>query len=266
MQKTNPAKSRSHQYSRRIMLLILSLAGALTTSRASAQMVVIDPGNISTNQSGFASQLAKTIDQYRQQIEQYAKQIQQYQLQVQQYQQMLSSIENIPNNLSLAPNRLQPVTDTQSLIQGRCSSASGSAGLVSVVMNSMSSLMTQSIAQTQQMLCGQIVATQVHKYNVTVDMLNKLNGYSDQFAQLDGLMNFGSTQADTDRASTQVQKYGVAIATDLGNWQARMNADSAVISTLENQQSILGHIALDGSNSHLEALRRLRRLPQPSTE
>ena len=229
----------------------LLLACGVFAGNACAQWAVIDAGNIATNQQGFATQLAKTIEQYKQQIEQYTTQLQQYQTQLQQYQQMLSSIQNIPNSLSLAPNQLQQVTDTQSLIQGKCSSTSGPGGVVSSIMNSMSSLMTQSIAQTQQMLCGQIVTTQIKKYNETVVMLNKIQGYGSQFQQLDGLMGTGSTQADAERASTQVVKYSSAVATDMGNWQTQMNADDAVISTLQNQQSILGHIALNGSSTTL---------------
>lgn len=244
MKTTKTINAQARQLSVQRIIRALVLVCAFAVDPADAQVLVTDTASISTNQAGFESQLAKTIDSYRQQI-------QQYELQLQQYQQMLSSIQNIPNNLTLASNQLEHVTDTQSLIRGKCSGTSGPGGLVSTVMNSMSSLMTKSIAQTQQMLCGQIVTTQVHKYNATVDMLNKLNDYSGQFHQLDNLMNGGSSQADAERASTQIQKYNSAIDTEMGNWQAQMHADDAVISTLENQQSILGHVALKGSSTPL---------------
>lgn len=251
MQKTSPAQAQPHNLPAKRILFALSLACALTVGSASAQVLVTDSANISTNESGFASQLAKTVDQYTKQIEQYKTQIDQYTTQLQQYEQMLSSIENIPNNLSLAPNQLKEVTDIDPLIQGKCSSTAGLGGLVSSVMNSMSSLMTQSIANTQQMLCGQIVTTQVHKYNQTVAMLNKLRSYSNQFQRLDNALNTNSKEADTGRVAAQADKYNSAVATEMGNWEAQMKADDAVIATLENQQSILGHIALKGSNTIL---------------
>lgn len=254
MQKTNPAKPQSRRLPGKKMLLALSLACALAAGSASAQVLVTDSANISTNQSGFASQLAKTIDQYKQQIEQYAKQVQQYETQLQQYQQMLSSIQNLSNGLSLAPNQLQHITNTDSLIQGACSSSSGSGGLtglVSSVMNSMTSLMSQSIRQSQLEICGQIVTTQVAKYNSTVDMLNNLNNYGSQFQQLDNLLQGNPTQADAERAAAQVEKYNSAVNTQMSNWQTSMNADDAIISTLQGQQSILGRVALNGSNTVL---------------
>ena len=196
--------------------------------------------------------IGKLISQYAKQIEQFKKQVEQYTLQLQQYQQMLSSIQNISNGVSLAPNQLQHVTNADALIRGKCSGNSSPAGLVSALMNSMSSLMNQSITQTQETICGQIVTTQIKKYNETVDMLNRLHDeYGNQLRQLEHMAGKVNTQADSGRASTQVQKYSDAIATEMGNWQARMKADDAVIETLQNQQSILGHVALNGSSTPL---------------
>lgn len=195
--------------------------------------------------------LAKLIAQYTKQIEAFRQQVQQYQLQLQQYQQMVTSVQNIRSNLSLSSNELQHVTDVQSLIRAKCSGASGAGGLVSSVMNSMSSLMTQSITQTQKMICGQIVTTQVGKYNKTVDMLNELHRYAGQFHQLEGTVNTGNTQHDTEQITALVAKYTGAVNTEMSNWQAQVKADDAVISTLENQQSILGSVALSGSSTVL---------------
>jgi len=245
MHKTLSTRKSSRQDPRRHWLAVtMTFVCILVAGGVSAQVVVVDPGSIASNEQGFATQLAKTI-------EQYAKQIQQYETQLRQYQQMLSSIQSLNNGLSLAPNQLQHVTNTASLIRGKCASTSSPAGIVSGVMNSMSSLMAQSITQTQQMLCGQIVTTQIDKYNKTVDMLNKLNGYSNQFQQVESIARSISTVADSGRAATQVEKYSSAVATEMSNWQAQMKADDAIIETLQNQQSILGHIALKGSSTVL---------------
>lgn len=224
-------------------LLALGLATCVAAAgTAGAQMLVADPVSVASNEQGFATQLAKTV-------EQYAKQVQQYATQLQQYQQLLSSVGSLSNGLSLAPNQLQPVTDTAALIQGKCSGAASPAGLVSSLMNSMSSLLTQPIGQTQQALCAQIVSVQIDKYNRTVDLLDRLHGYAGQFQQLEDIASAISTLADTGRVSTQVQKYASALDTDMGGWQAQMQADDAIIATLQNQQAILSRLALKGSNT-----------------
>lgn len=224
------------------LVIVMTVACFMFSGSALAQGVVVnDP-----------TAIGKLISQYGKQIEQFKKQVEQYELQVQQYQQMLSSIQNISNGVSLTPNQLQHVTNTAALIRGKCSGASSPAGVVSAVMNSMSSLMNQSITQTQQVICERIVLTQIKKYNETVDMLNKLhNQYGQQFQRLESLFGSGNSVADTGRASGQVQKYSDALATEMGNWQARMKADDAVIETLQNQQSILGRVALNGSSTPL---------------
>lgn len=254
MQKTSPVKSKSRWLPGTKKMVALALACAVYAGGATAQVLVHDQGILSANEEGFKSQLAKTTSEYAKQLEQFQKQVQQYETQLQQYQQMLSSIQNISNGLSLAPNQLQQITNTDSLIQGACPSSSGSGGLtglVSNMMNSMTSLMSQSIRQSQLQICGQIVTTQVAKYNSTVDMLNNLHDYGSQFQQLDNLLQGNPTQADAERAAAQVEKYNSAVNTQMSNWQASMKADDAIISTLQGQQSILGRVALNGSNTVL---------------
>lgn len=251
MQKSNRANSSFRRLVRLNAWAVLSLACVVYAGGASAQVLVHDQGVITGNQEGFQSQLAKTVSQYEKQIQQFKTQVDQYTTQLQQYEQMLTSIMNISNNLSLAPNQLQEVTDIDPLIQGKCSGAAGVGSLVSSVMNSMSSLMTQSITETQKMICAQIVTTQVHKYNQTIEMLNKLQGYSAHFKVIDDALTTNDKSGDREQVTAQAANYNNAVATDMGNWKAQMEADDAVISTLENQQSILGHVALKGSSTVL---------------
>lgn len=224
------------------LVIVMTVVCATFAGSAIAQGVVTnDP-----------TAIGKLIAQYSKQLEQFRQQVQQYQLQLQQYQQMLSSLQNIPNKVSLASNKMEHVTNTEALIRGKCSGASGVAGLVSTVMNSMSSLMSKSITQTQQMLCEQIVLTQIEKYNETVDMLNNLHDkYGNQLEQLENVFGKSASMADSGRASGQAQKYSDGLATEMSNWQARMNAYDAAIDTLQNQQSILAHVALKGSSTPL---------------
>ena len=221
----------------------LALPFALFVGSVNAQWHVVDETAVSTNQKGFASQLAKTVEQYTTQLKEYATQLQQY-------QQMLSSIQGLTTGMSLKPNQLEHITNTEAIIQAKCA-GSGGAGVVNSLMNSMSSLMTKPIGETQQMLCAQIVIQQVQKYNKTVDMLNKLQGYSGTFQEVETAAKGVESMADSNRASTQVEQYSSAVQTEMANWQAEMHAADSIISTLQAQQSILGHIALKGSNQTL---------------
>ncbi len=255
MQKTSPAQSQFGHVPVKKMLVAMSMACVLSAGSVHAQVVVTDPVNTSANESGFTSQLAKTIEQFKKQIEQYAKQVEQYGLQLQQYKQMLSGIQNLSNGVSLTPNPLQHITNTQALIEGKCSSSSGSGGgvrsMVSSLMNSMASLMSKPITQSQQEICAHIVTTQIEKYNSTVDMLNNMTEYGNQFKQLDNLLQGNPTQADADRASAQVEKYHSAVTTQMSDWEAGMKADDAIISTLQSQQSSLGRAAFNGKPTPL---------------
>jgi hypothetical protein len=252
MQKSNRANFPRRRLMRLNAWAVLSLACLVYAGGVAAQVLVHDQGVITGNQEGFKSQLAKTISSYEKQLQQLKTQVDQYTTQLQQYQQMLSTIQNIPNNLSLSTNQLTHLTDTDALIRGKCSGTSSPGGLVSSLMNSMSSLMSQSITQTQQAICGQIVITQVKQYNDTVDMINKLHDqYGDQYQKLDSLFGSDNSMADSGRASGQAQKYSDGLATEMSDWQARMKADDAVIETLQNQQSILGRVAMRGSSTVL---------------
>lgn len=240
-------KSSGNNFIRRSILksgliIVMTTVFATFTGGATAQGIITnDP-----------TAIGKLIAQYSKQIEQFRQQVQQYTLQLQQYQQMLSTIQNIPNSVSLSPNQLEHVTNTGALVRGKCSGNSGAGRLVSTVMNSMSSLMTQSITQTQQVLCEQIVLTQIKKYNETVDMINQLHDkYGNQLQRLESAFGSSASMADTGRSAGQAQKYSDGLATEMSNWQARMKADDAVIETLQQQQSILGHVALKGSSTRL---------------
>lgn len=234
-------RPKAQRHARVAVAACVALALTLFAGSVSAQWHVVDDTAIANNKAGFASQLAKTIEQYTTQLKEYATQLQQY-------QQMLSSIPGLRTGMSLVPNTLQPITNVSSIVEGKCAGP-GETGGISTLLNSMSSMMGESISQTQQVLCAQIVTQQIDKFNKTVAMLNKLHGYAGQFQQVENVVNAMSTLADTGRASIQVEQYGKAVQTEMADWQAEMQADDSVIATLENQQSILAHIALKGSNS-----------------
>lgn len=238
-------RSKAKKYMRTRPMLTSSVAMVLVLFATSvdAQWHVVDDTAIANNKAGFASQLAKTVDQYTTQLKEYATQLEQY-------RQMLSSIQGLSTGMSLTPNTLQTITNSSSIIEGRCAGPGG-ADTVNTIMNSMSALMGQSISQTQQAICVKIVTQQIDKYNKTVTMLNKLHGYAGEFQQVESVVRAMDTFADTGRASVQVEQYGKAVQTEMADWQAEMQIDDSVIATLQSQQSILAHIALKGSNTTL---------------
>jgi len=83
---TRPMKLQLRQ-----VALAVSLLG-IFAGTAHAQVLVTDNAAISTNQEGFKSQLAQTVEQYTKQGMQYAKQLQQYETQLQQYEQMVMKV------------------------------------------------------------------------------------------------------------------------------------------------------------------------------
>jgi len=169
-----------------------------------------------------------------------------YAEQVKQYEQMITSAESLGTNISPFSNNLQPISDPSSLIQAKCSGGS-SGGVVGSLMSSMSSMLSQNMDQSQQQICAQIVTTQVDKYNQTVLMLNTLNAYSTSLQKLTAMANGISNMGTSSSTTTQATTYSSQLTTQMSNWQAQMNADDAIIKTMEDQQKILSHVALNGN-------------------
>jgi len=246
----HPARTRSKFAHRSTTICSIAVLACLFVGSASGQVWVTDRINTAQTEAGFASQLAKTVDQYKKQIEQYTTQLQQYTTQLQQYQQMLSSIQGLSTGLSLTPNSLQPITDSNSLIQAKCSGA-GTNGILGSALNSLTSLVSQSIVQSQQQICAQIVQLQIHKYNTTVDVLNRVGQYGNLYTQVETTIKGVTTVADSERAANQAKTYSNALTTDMSNWQAQMNADDSIITNLQNMQGILANRAMRGGNDIL---------------
>jgi hypothetical protein len=216
------------------LAFFLSLAGSLFASSAGAQgvgagVVVYDPTTNGTAYTGLLNNLQ--------------------QLQTE-YSQLVSSISGLSTGLSLAPNQLQQISDPSSLIQANCQ-GSQSSGLLGSLMSSLSSLNTQSITASQQQICAQIITTQVDKYNKTVALLTDMGQYSGMFQQVQGVNQAVSTLADSGRANNQTQVYSSALTTEMSNWHAQMQADDAIISTLQAQQNMLARQALNGGGGSM---------------
>lgn len=225
-----------YRYSVRLRRCSLALALTLTTSSACAQWAVIDEANLEANREGFYSQLQQTIHQLE--------------TEKLQLEQLMSKISGLRFNVDLGQQSLQPVSDADrdNLIQVNCQSNNG--GIVGSAVNTLtSSLASHSIRENQQQICAQIVMAQINKYNITVGMLNKVQSYHSAFDQVSDIIDNVNTLADSSRAATQTQTYSNALTTEMANWRAQIEADDAIIRTLEEQQSMLARTALNGGGS-----------------
>ena len=241
----NPNLSMRNMLKQRLALLAALIAGMLCAG-VHAQVVVINPTGDAANATGFSSQLTQTVAQYERQFEQLTTEINTY-------QQMLSTVEGLTSGMSLLPNQLQQITDTDTLVQANCPGPAG--GIVGSLMSGLGTLLGQQpITATQQQICSQIVKTQVDKYNITVTLLNQMNTYADKFKQIESVFQGVSSLADASRAANQAADYHNAILTQTSNWQAQINADDAIISTLQSQQDLLATRALKGAPSPLGTL------------
>jgi hypothetical protein len=214
------------------------MIGGLLSGNASAQWAVIDVVNIQTNTTGFAQQLAQTVQQYQQEV--------------QQYQQLLMTVQGLGTNISLLSSNLQPITDASDLVQQNCPGAPGGS-VIGTLMSTVTSAIspTQPITTSQQQICVQIVLVQIDKYNQTATVLGKLNTYSNSLQKLSQIANSVDSLGTTSGATTQATTYSSELATEMASWESNMRADDTIISSLQQQQSLLAKTALSGSNTIL---------------
>lgn len=220
----------------------LSAAAILFASPVAAQILVTDGASIAANNSGFAAQLAKTVEQYAQQVQSYATQ-------VQQYEQMLTKVMNLGTDFSIMPNTMTEM-DAGPLIQANCSSNTGS--IIGNFANQITtSLMSQSVVKSQQQICAAIITTQVDKYNTTVQMMQQIQSNLPAVQKFTDLANSFSSMGESSSATTQISSYSGQLSTAMSNWKAHMDADDAYIASLQQMQGVLAKKALNGSNSIL---------------
>lgn len=231
--------------------LTLALLASFFTCATQAQVLVTDTTAISTSEEGFKSQLAQTVQQYTKQLEEYKTQLDQYTTQISQYQQILTSVQGLATGgITLTSGHLEPIGDASNLIQQACPGANG-GGLLGDMTSIVTSSFNQSITTNQQNICAQIVLAQVDKYNKTVKVVNDTQQFGQQLQQLTSSLNKITTQGDSNRAASNVGYQSSQIASEMVDWDSQMKKDDSIIATLQQQQSILAKVALNGSNTIL---------------
>lgn len=218
---------------------------------AYAQVLVTDTVAITAAEEGFKSQLVQTVAQYTRQGMELATQLDQYRQQIQQYQEVLTSIQGLATGgISLTSGRLTPIGDASNLVRQACPGATGSG-----VLESMTSVITStfdnSITKNQQIVCTRIVLTQIHKYNLTVKMVNSTQKFGEELQDMAAAIKGMTTQGDSTRVAANASAHSEQLVWEMQEWRSQMEKDDAIILTLQQQQGILAKLALNGSSGIL---------------
>ncbi|GGA22133.1 hypothetical protein GCM10010981_07900 [Dyella nitratireducens] len=218
------------------LILGLGLALGLTATSASAQTeVVIDPSAIAQSITNLGEELAQMQKLW--------------QLGQDQLNQLVSTIDGLRNlSPGFSSPALQSISDSQrnDLIRMNCKTTSG--GLIGSALDALFSS-SSSIQERQQAICAQIVATQIDKYNLTVEMLKNVEQQSNFFTEIAGIIGNIKSIADSGRIAAHAQSYSNALTTDMANWRTQMDAKDAIIRNLQAQQAVLGRAALNGNGA-----------------
>jgi hypothetical protein len=228
--------------------LALVLASCIFPGGASAQWVVSDP-LLETQKAASnitqATQLAKQLLQYEQQIQQYATQLEQL-------RNIFTKIQSLGSGISLVPKSLDPISQEQSdeLVEQACPGAP-SGGIVGGIISSLESSSSRPITERQQLICKEIVLLQIDEFNVTADALGQLTVQASTVQKLNDVVNAISTLGESDSATSQAQGYMAQLQTASMAWKGQIDADNAMIETLEKQQGLLAKVAMNGNNTVL---------------
>lgn len=245
MSRSTARSTMTYQSASRVRagVATLSLLCCFYAGLANAQVLVTDTISNATNTAGFSKQLAQSVADYARQAEQLFQE-------TQTALQLVSSVQGLTSNMSLFPNQMQQIGDASPIIEANCANSS-SGGIVGNLLNQVTSLVNQSIMQRQQQICAAIVQTQVDKYNLTVQMIQHLGGYSDYFKKVEGIIKTAKTLGDANSANNQAQQYDSAMNTEMNDYQTQIKAKDALISSLQGMQSALAQGALRGDSSLL---------------
>lgn len=228
------------------LVIVLSLALGLYSITATAQVVVTDPvleGQKATSNAVQGLAWAKQILQWEEQVAQTAHM-------VTQLQNMATKIESLGSDISLTPKSLQPLTSSEQdqLVEQACPGAP-LGGIVSGVISEFLGNSGQSIVERQQLICKEIVLIQVDEYNITAIALGDLTAQQSTVQKLGDLVSAIKTFGESSSTTSQAQQYIAKLQLADATWKEHIDADDSMIAALEQQQSILGHIALKGSNT-----------------
>lgn len=245
-----PRKPLPQRFIRSGLTLVASLAIGLFTSHARAQWIVNDPASMIQDATNFAT----TVAHYGEEIAQYAKEVAQFEAVLAHYRQQLISLQHMDFLLPQMSSTFMEIPLTQGVADACPSTGQSAVGFVVSSLLQVAQIdFGESIAVSQQKICQQIVMRNNDKYNLTVKMLNRLQGtYAPNVQSLSGaLASIGGGQGALAGNQGNVNMNASALQTEMQQWQGQIQADDRVIAMLEHQQTQLASKALKGSNSIL---------------
>jgi hypothetical protein len=223
---------------------------------AHAQVLVTDTAAIASNHADSALSYAKQALQYTKQLDQYANEVSQLAQQIQMVQNIVMKAQSLGSNIQLFDGQnLQYIVDTDSIVQSACPGVG--SGLVANLLGSLASALSpnQPIATRQQMICAQIVLYQVDEYNKTAQALNQIGMENmTTLAKLNQLIGLVDTLGTSANATAQAVNVTATVQAALGTWQTEIQADEAIVQSLQHQQAVLATVAMKGSNTVLGTL------------
>jgi hypothetical protein len=220
--------------------LALLLITSFVARPVDAQVLVTDTAAIASNEKNQALLLAKMVDQYTQMVEQYTA--------------MLTDLRSLNLNVATIDNQLQPIADASSLVKQACPGATDVSGMASNLVGLNVAEMKEDIRTSQTKICQRITLLQIDKYNKVVNMLNRMNIYFAGLQQVTSKADQLAKKADhalgnRDMVKYQADQLQATLVIEMSNIEHQLRANDAAIATLQAQQSMLGKVALKGSQS-----------------
>lgn len=217
---------------------VASLTGFFT-NQAQAQWVVIDPSHIAQDATNFA-----------QTVIQYGKEIAQYKAVLDHYAQQLISLQNMSFTsvtMDTSYSRIAPDAGLEEACPSPKQGLPSMTDLIGLVVPNPS----EPVIDSQLKICQQIVLRRNHQYNVTVDMLNRLEGpyssYLQTYEQLASMV--GSSQGALAGSQANIQRGIANLDTEMRTWQAQIQVDDQMIKYLQDQQATVAKTAMHGKNT-----------------
>lgn len=223
-----------------LVACVLSLGG-LFTAPVAAQWQVIDEASIAQDGKNFVETVAH-----------YAKEIAQFEAVLDHYAQQLISLAGMKFTQPVMNTTLVEVPLTQGMDE-TCPNNTGVTGIANELLQLVAPDFNKPIVASQLQICQQIVMRRNHQYNLTVNMLNRLQGtYSQYLQQYENLAALvGNSQGALAGSQSAIIRGSANLETEMKNWQAQIQTDEQIINYLQSQQAMLGKMAMRGKNTVL---------------
>ncbi|MBT2115652.1 hypothetical protein KK141_07975 [Dyella sp. LX-66] len=224
-----------------VAFAVVSLSG-FYANQAQAQWAVIDPAHIAQDAANFIQTAA-----------QYGKEVAQYAAVLQHYAQQLISLQSMSFSSVLSLDTTYTRIAPDAGVADACPSPKDGVAIIPGLLTLSLPKLQDSVVDSQMKVCQQIVMRRNHQYNVTVDMLNRINtvygGYAKQFEQISQMV--GTSQGALAGAQANIARGQASMDTEMRLWQVQIQSDDQIIKYLESQQAQLGQEAMKGKSTIL---------------